>query len=158
MALKADRYILETDTVGWVCDTATERGVVLTKQTSGSGVSIGDSRGTATLASNQSGYKVIGVLMDDVVSIDETRYHRNFHKDEQKVGEPVCILRKGTISTNKILGTPDVGDTAYLTSSGNLTPTLSATGGLTATPKVGMFMSKKDADGYARVDVNLPVV
>jgi hypothetical protein len=34
-------------------------------------------------------YKVAGLLINDVVNVDETRYHRNFHKDETKVNERV---------------------------------------------------------------------
>jgi hypothetical protein len=159
MALKGDRVVIETD-ISWTCDTATERGVVLVMNTSGSGVALGDSAGEATRSANPSGKKVLGVLLGDVVDVDTTRYHLNFHKDEQKLDENVTLLRKGQVTTNMIHTgfTPAYGDTAYLTSSGQLTNTLSSTGGLAQTPKVGLFVSSKDANGYAKVDINLPIV
>jgi len=159
MALKGNRNVIETD-ISMTCDVATERGVVLVSNTSaiGSGVALGDSRTSATLVLNPSGRAVTGMLMNDVVTLDQTRYQRNWHKDEMVVGEPVNQLRKGQVTTNKVTGTPTYGSTAYLTTSGVLTPTVSSTGGTVATPKVGMFAGKLDADGYAKVDINLPIV
>jgi hypothetical protein len=49
---------------------------------------IGDGRGKADLYTDPSG-KVAGLLLNDVVDVDETRYHRNFQKDEMKKGERV---------------------------------------------------------------------
>lgn len=157
MALKGERVILETD-ITLTCESAASRGVVLVHKTSGSGVALGESAGEADLLAAPSGYKVAGLLLNDVVSVDETRYHRNFHKDETKAGERCTLLRKGRVTTDKITGTPAVGDTAYLTANGVLTPTMSTTGGLAATPKVGQFVSIKDASGFVSVDLNLPVV
>jgi hypothetical protein len=74
------------------------------------------------------------------------------------IGERCNLLRKGRVTIDGIVGTPNPGDTAYVTTNGNLTPTLSATGGLVATPKVGQFASIKDEEGFATVDLNLPVV
>jgi hypothetical protein len=157
MALKGDRYEFETD-ISRTCESATERGVVLCGLTAGSGAALGATAGKADLMADPSGKVPAGMLMNDVVSVDETRYHRNFQKDEHKVGERCRLLRKGWVVTNKISGTPTDGATAYLTTNGQVTPTLSATGGLVATPKVGQFRGIKDEDGYAKVDINLPVV
>lgn len=155
MALKADRVIIETD-ITMTCPSAAERGVVLCHSTSGSGIAIGDSAGAANLLASPSGSKPAGLLLNDVVSLDETRYHRNRHKDEMLTGERVTLLRKGRVTTNKVTGTPTVGATAYLTANGVLTPTKSTTGGLVATPAVGEFKSILDADGYVAVEINLP--
>lgn len=155
MALKADRVILETD-ITLTCETATTRGVVLCHKTSGSGVAIGDSAGQADLYASASGNKVAGLLLNDVVDIDQTRYHRNFHKDETMKSERCTLLRKGRVTTDAISGTPTVGATAYLTANGQLTPTKSATGGTVATPPVGEFKSIKDANGFVCVELNLP--
>jgi hypothetical protein len=157
MALKPDRLILEYE-IGMTCDTATERGVVLVLGTSGSGVAVGDSANAATLASNASGKIPVGMLLNDVVDIDTTRYHINFHKDETLINNRCAMGRKGYVVTNKISGTPAVGDTAYLTSNGQLTPTVSSTGGTAATPKFGKFESIKDENGYVKVSFNLPIV
>jgi hypothetical protein len=157
MALKGDRVVIETD-ITLTCPTATERGVVLCRKTAGSGIALGAVAGAADLYADPSGKVPVGMLMNDVVDVDETRYHRNFQKDEMKKGERVTILRKGRLTTNKVTGTPSDGATAYLTANGVLTPTLSTTGGLVATPKVGQFAGKLDENGYAAVDLNLPVV
>ncbi len=162
MALLQDRVIIETD-IYHTCPTATQRGVVLTEGTSGSGVGIGDSAGVAdfpggSTSASPSGYRVAGLLLNDMVNIDLTRYHLNFQKDEVQVGNRCTLLRKGRVTTNAIAGgvTPVVGDAAYLTTAGNLTNTKSTTGGLAATPKVGEFRTGLDENGYATVDVQLP--
>lgn len=157
MALKADRVILEED-ITMTCPTAASRGVVLCHSTSGSGVAIGDSAGAADLYASASGNKPVGILMCDVVSVDLTRYHINFHKDEVPVGNRVHLLKKGTVTTDKVTGTPAYNDTAYLTANGVLTPTLSTTGGLVATPKVGQFKGILDENGFVKVDINLPQI
>lgn len=157
MALKGDRNTIETD-ITLTCDTVAERGVILVHKTSGSGVALGTSAGVCELQAAPSGKVVAGLLINDVVSLDETRYHRNFHKDERLTGERVTLLRKGWVITDKVTGTPTVGATAYLTANGVVTPTVSATGGTAATPKVGQFASIKDENGFVKLEVNLPVV
>lgn len=158
MALKGTRNILETDGTK-TCPSAASRGVVLVDKTSGSGNAIGDHSGTADLVANPSGYSVAGLLLGDVVNVDQTRYHLNYHKDETIIGGRVNLLRKGMVVTDAIAAvTPSAGQTAYLTSNGTLTNAVSATGGLVATPKVGQFRSGKDENGFAAVDVALPVV
>lgn len=156
MALKGDRSILD-DNITLTCESVAERGVTLVHKTAGSGVAIGATAGEADLVANPSGYKVAGMLYHDVVNIDETRYHRNFHKDETKVGERCRLITKGKLTTDKVTGTPTPGATAYLTTNGVLTPTLSTTGGLVATPKVGVFEGAKDENGFATVSLNLPI-
>lgn len=155
MALKGDRVIIETD-ITQTCASATNRGVVLCGVTSGSGVAVGSKAGGSDLLASPSGSRVTGLLLNDVVSVDQTRYHKNFQKDETLINERCTLLRKGRVTTDQISGTPAEGDKAYLTTNGQLTPTLSATGGLVATPKVGEFRSIKDENGFAAVDVNLP--
>lgn len=157
MTLKGERVVLETD-ITLTCDSEAEAGVVLCYETDGSGVALGDRAGEVDLIAAPSGYKVAGLLMNDVEDVDETQHHRNFHKDVTKPGERCTLLRKGRVTTNKITGTPAVGGTAYLTANGVLTPTMSATGGIVATPKVGQFVSLKDENGYVTVDVMLPTL
>jgi len=159
MALREDREIYQ-DTIKYTCDVVAERGSTLVVSTAGSGVALGESAGVATLASNPSGYKVAGMLLGDVVSVDETRYHRNFHKDEQKTGERVRLLRHGVVTTDKLHAgySPTDGSTAYLTSSGTLRSSADASGGIVATPKVGEFKGLKDESGFICVEVNLPIV
>ncbi len=158
MALKGDRVIIETD-ITLTCESVASRGVVLCLKTGadGSGVAIGDKAGAADLIASPSGYKVAGLLLNDVVNVDLTRQHLNFHKDERQISTRCTLLKKGRVTTDKISGTPTAGATAYLTTNGNLTPTVSATGGVAATPKVGVFAGGKDEAGFAAVDVNLPI-
>lgn len=155
MALKPQRVVLETD-ITLTCSSVTERGVGLVRGNAGSGITLGDSAGTATLAANPSGNVFAGLLLSDIVSVDETKFHRNWQKDVQVPGERVNLLKKGRITTNMIIGTPTDGATAYLSSSGNFTPTLHASGGVAATPKVGQFVGIKDENGYQTIDFNFP--
>jgi hypothetical protein len=155
MALKADRFEQETD-ITMTCPSVASRGVGLCVKTSGSGVALGDSASVCDLFASPSGQVFAGVLMNDVVNIDLTRYHINFHKDEVPINYRVRLLRKGWVITDQISGTPTVGQTAYLTTNGQFTPTLSATGGLVATPKAGRFESIKDASGFVKLAVNIP--
>lgn len=159
MALKADRRRNPDDVdIKRGCTTVAERGVITVYATAGSGAAVGLTAGFCEVATNPSGKFPHGMLLNDVVNIDETRYQRNFHKDEVKVNEPVAVARRGAFVTNMITGTPTIGATAYLTANGYVTPTVSATGGTAATPKVGQFTSLKDENGYAEVEVSLPVV
>lgn len=157
MALKGEREIVWDDIKG-TCESVAEPGVGLCYKTTGSGIGMGDSRNKYDLYANPSGQKPAGILMTNVVNIDLTRFHVNFLKDEVQKGNPVRTLKQGRLVTNMISGTPAMGDTAYLTTNGNFTPTVSSTGGTAATPKMGMFDTPKDADGYAAVLVGLPIV
>lgn len=156
MAIKPDRLIDVTE-IALVCNDVHEKGQVLVYGTAASGAGI-VTPGVASLASNPSGYKVAGLSLANFVDIDQTRYHRNFHKDEQVIGEKVPLLRKGYVVTNMIASgtTPTAGSKAYLTTDGKLTPTVNPTGGETATPKVGEFATGKDENGYAKVYIELP--
>lgn len=156
MALRGDRLIIEADGHSHKLSDAAAKGSILCYSTAGSGAVLGDSKGTAALKADPSGFKVFGVLLNDFVDVDQTRYHLNDHKEEQDLGDMCNVLRKGWVYTDKVTGTPTEGAIAYLTTSGVVTPTLSSTGGLVATPKVGVFGGIKDEDGYVKLEVNLP--
>lgn len=150
MALKNNRYELDTD-ISFFMNEVAERGVIVSVSTVGSGAAMDNAAALATVKANASGAVPLGVLLNDMVDIDITRQHLNWHKDEVLKGSKVTILTKGWIVTNKISGTPVAGSTAYVANSGLISPT-QASG---AVP-VGVFLSTKDADGYAKVSVNLP--
>lgn len=156
MALKPDRFPLEYN-IHLKLNSAAEAGSVLCYSTSGSGVAAGDSGGYCQLATNPSGLVPAGMLELDFVSVDETLYHRNFASVDQVPGEPAPLVKKGWMVTNLVVGTPAVGGTAYLGATGYLYATKSATGGIAATPIVGMWESILDADGYVKVSINIPV-
>jgi hypothetical protein len=156
MALKGDRQIYADD-ITKTCPSVAERGVVLVHKTAGSGVNLGDRAGVADLLANPSGYKPAGMLYGDMVDVDLTRYKLNQHKDETKIGNRCRLITKGRLTTNKVTGSCNPGDVAYLTSNGVLTATMSSTGGLVATPKVGNFAASVDENGFVAVDINLPI-
>lgn len=156
MALKGDRATYVED-IQHTCDAAAEAGQLLIKGTQPSGHAIGqginDMNPVATpvgTGNPASGAKVLGVLMTDVVSVDTTRYHRNFHNNEQLVNEPVNLLRDGWVWTNRINGTPVADDIAYIGQSGNF-----ATGQVNSIPAVGKFETAKDSNGYAKVVIKI---
>lgn len=150
MALKSDRHELDTDISYFMNETST-RGCVVSVSTQGSGAAMDSSSAVATVAAEASGSAPLGILLNDVVNIDQTRQHINFHKDEVQQGGKVTILTKGFVVTDWISGTPTAGAAAYVSDSGYISATQDGTA-----PQIGRFLSTKDADGYAKVSVNLP--
>jgi len=150
MALKGDRNELDTEVTYFMNETAS-RGVIASVSTQGSGAAMDSSSAVATVAADPSGKAPLGVLLNDVVNFDQTRQHLNWHKDEVQQGGKVTILTKGFVVTDKVSGTPSAGDVAYLAANGLISGTQA-----TGAPAVGRFLSTKDADGYAKVSVNLP--
>lgn len=152
MALKPDRIELLTD-VSFFMNTTAERGGVVSvvTSTSGVGVSMDDGNAVVAYAAVVSGSKPVGVLLNDVVNLDLTRQHINWHKDETQVGGKVTLLRNGQVTTNSLVAgtTPSAGADAYVGVSG-----LIGTSSTNAF-KIGQFLSAKDTDGYAKVSVNL---
>lgn len=155
MSLKGARLELEHD-ISWFMNETATRGGVAVISTAGSGASMDIAANLCTYAAQSSGKKALGVLMNDVVDIDLTRQHLNWHKNEVQKGNKVTLLNKGWVTTNSIEGSVTAGAAAYLSSSGNIKTTLDTAGGLVATPLVGRFTSGKDEDGYAKFEVNLP--
>lgn len=152
MALKPDRVELLTD-VSFFMNTVAERGGVasVNTATTGVGVSMDDGNAVVEYAAVASGAKPVGVLLNDVVDLDLTRQHINWHKDETQVGGKVTLLRQGQVTTNRLVAgiTPNAGTDAYVGASG-----LIGTSSTNAV-KIGQFLSGKDTDGYAKVSVNI---
>lgn len=161
MSLKGDRELLQTDVTYWINEAAV-RGKVVWLSAGGSGLAL-DNQGTATDpkplvtgTGSPSGKVPVGILLNDFVNIDTSLYRVNYYKDEKAIPDKCTVLKKGWVYTNNIVGNPSAQQNAYVTTNGSLTPTISATGGLAATPLVGKFITSLDEDGYARVEVNLP--
>ena len=149
MALKSDRYELQTDISFFYNDgTATRGCAVVHDSTAGSGAAM--DQGVNLVKKATSGNPV-GILLNDVVNKDLTRTHLNQHKDEVQKGGKVTVLRKGYVVTNAIDGSPVAGSGAYISGSvaGNISMVVSGT-------QIGAFLSSKDEDGYCKVEVNLP--
>ena len=153
MALKSDRVESYTDISFFCNDTTAERGgvVVHSTGTSSSGVAMDDPNAVVTYAASASGRVPAGLLLNDVVNLDLTRQHINWYRDEVQTGGKVTLLRQGQVTTDMIVPgvVPAPGSGAYLGASGLLT-TVTTPGA-----KVGTFLSAKDSDGYAKVDINL---
>ena len=147
MALRPDRNEHLTDLSFFMNETA-ERGVIVTAATQGSGAAMDDSSAAVQVA-NAKNEKPVGLLLNDVVNLDLTRQHINYAKDEVQQGGKVLLLRVGTVTTDQISGSITMGAAAHFMSDGTL-----ATGS-TASIQVGRFLSKKDADGYAKVAINI---
>jgi hypothetical protein len=150
MALKPDRIELLTD-ISFFMNTTAERGGVVSAVTMGSGVSMDDANAVVAYAAVASGARPVGVLLNDVVNLDLTRQHINWHKDEVQVGGKVTVLRNGQVTTNRLVAsiTPSAGAPAYVGASG-----LIGTSSTNAV-QVGQFLSGVDADGYAKVSINI---
>jgi hypothetical protein len=157
MALKSDRLELQTDISFFYNDGAVTRGGVVVHDTAGSGAAMDQGVNLVKYKTVAATDVPVGILLNDVVDKDLTRTHLNQHKDEVQKGGKVTILRKGYVVTNSITGTPSAGNVAYADNSaaGNIcnnAGTAIASGNLA----IGRFLSSKDEDGYAKVEVNLP--
>jgi len=150
MALKPHRIELLTD-ISFFMNTTAERGGVVSVSTAGSGQALDDASAVVAYAVSGSGARPIGVLLNDVVNLDLTRQHINWHKDEVQLGGKVSLLRQGQVTTNYILpgAAPIAGLAAYVGVSGYI-----GTGVVNAV-QIGSFLSSKDADGYAKLSVNI---
>jgi hypothetical protein len=152
MALKPDRIESHTD-ISFFCNTVAERGGVVVHLSSGNGVSMDDAGAVVGYpdSSNHATSKPAGLLLNDVVNLDLTRQHINWHRDEVQVGSKVTLLRQGQVTSNMVASgvTPAAGVDAYYDNAGKLT-TVS-----TNSVKVGRFLSGKDADGYVKVEINI---
>ena len=158
MALKADRHELDVDISYFYNAGTAERGGVV----SHTGTSVGGSGAAMDQANALVSYKQgaadvipVGVLLNDVVNLDLTRQHINWHKDEVQKGGKVSVLKKGYVVTNMIEGTPNTaGEPACLGDgdAGKIEPCDGSGTDVT----IGRFMSLADEDGYYKVEINLP--
>ena len=146
MALKPDRVEHLTDLSFFMDETAT-RGQIVTHSSDGSGASMDDANAKVIVATG-TGDNAAGLLLNDVVDIDLTRQHINFAKDEVQKGGKVLLLRRGTVVTDNVAGTPAAGAKAYFTADAKITT-------VAGSVQIGRFLSAKDADDYAKVEINI---
>lgn len=156
MALKADRIEESTDiSFFYNAGTATRGGVVVLDAANASGAAMDQAANLVKYETVAASDIPVGILLNDVVDKDLTRTHLNQYKDEVQKGGKVTVMTRGQVTTSNI-DSVDVaaGELAYASSgtAGNLT-NVSAQG---ASHAIGRFRSGKDADGYAKVAVNLP--
>lgn len=154
MSIKPDRRQLHDD-ISFFCNQTATRGGVVSFLTAGSGVAMDQAEAVVEYKAVASGGKPVGILLNDVVNLDLTRQKQNVHKDEVQLGSKVTVLMKGWVVTDSLTAgiTVAAGDPAYVNASGQIT---NVNAGAIATPLVGVFLSKKDEDGFAKVSINLP--
>ena len=159
MALKADRSVEATD-ISFFYDagTATRGGIaVLTTNNEASGAAMDQGANLVQYKTAAATDVPVGVLLNDVVNKDLTRTHLNQHKDEVQKGGKVTIMTRGWVVTSNITGNPSAGDLAFAdsTTAGNFV-TGPVDPDMSGALMVGRFMTNQDADGYAKVYINLP--
>ena len=161
MALKPDRVEHLTDLSFFMNETGNRGGIVTFRvSAAASGAAMDDANakvgyptGTSAAEFGTQNQKPAGLLLNDVVNLDLTRQHINFHKDEVQKGSKVLLLKRGTVVTNMVSGTPtaaNIGATLYYDQNGFLGVGVNA-----ASSPVGRLLSIKDADGYAKVDIDI---
>src|SRR4051812_19889627 len=117
MALKPDRIEnpFEHD-INFYMDTPAERGGIVVLQGAGSGGYPGDPNATCVYAAAPAGRYPLGILLCDVVSIDQSRAHMNWYREQVPTGYKVILARNGLFNTNMIVPgvNPVGGEPAYL--------------------------------------------
>ena len=136
-----------------------EKGQIVVLRSVGAGAAMDQGKALVTVAAANTTNIVAGVLLNDVVDLDLTRQHINFHKDEVQKGGKVSLLKKGYIVTDQValtgsyvagaLAFMDDDDTGLIVNAAHVDD-----GEYTA---IGRFMSDKDEDGYYKVEINLPI-
>lgn len=137
--------------------TRMERGGLVCATTGSSGPASGSamdsSQALVEYATDPSGRVVRGVLLNDFVNIDLSRQILNPFKDEAQIGQKATLATRGTVVTNMIAvgaGTGNMPLTAYAGPSGTFTDSAS-----TGCPAVGRFLTRKDADGFAKIQFDV---
>jgi hypothetical protein len=128
----------------------------------------GDSK--VTIYNDPSGKKAVGLCYWDVVKVDmDNGTFPNLLGGAQTINPiigtstfngKITLITKGTVVTDRIVGTPTLGAQAYLGGTGciGLLADVSSGYGTTDTTvvqKVGRFESIKDADGFVKVSLDL---
>lgn len=146
MALSPRRQQIWTE-VHMAMANASERGAI---------VSHAGTAGQVTNLANPTGVGTapVGVLLDDVESMNFDRHGEYRNRNVVDVGSVVGIAAKGDYETDLVVGSPSPGDVAYLAASGWVSPT-QLTDGITSAPVVGRFRTGKNANGFALVHIDL---
>lgn len=156
MALKADRQV-DAYEIGFYINEVATRGTIASVSTAGSGVAMDNISNVATIAATASGKKPLGMLLQEFVNVDLTRYPINWHRDQANSGSKATLASKGWLVTDQVAGNPNVGDYAVLYDAGKVSGIAlgTATYNEAANPKVGHFRSKVDQNGFAKVYIDL---
>ena len=159
MALKADRYEESTDISFFSSATGVKGEVVCLDAAAlagASGAAMDQGENTVSPQAAADSDIPVGIILNDVVNKDLTRTHLNQYKDEVQLGGKVTVLTRGWVVTDQVDGTPKAGDMAYASETQGHVSTTAKNAAASGNLAIGRFMSRKDADGYAKVYVNLP--
>lgn len=159
MALKADRYEESTDISFFSSATGVKGEVVCLDSAAvagASGAAMDQGENTVSPQAAADTDIPVGIILNDVVDKDLTRTHLNQYKDEVQKGGKVTVLTRGWVVTDQVDGTPKAGDQAYASETQGHISTTAKNAAASGNLAIGRFMSRKDADGYAKVYVNLP--
>ena len=156
MALKADRNELDVDISYFYNAGTAERGGIVSIASAGSGAAMDQAGAKVEYKQGAASVIPVGVLLNDVVNLDLTRQHINWHKDEVQKGGKVAILKKGYVVTNMVEGTPNTAGEPACIDDGGATGKFEPCDGSSTDVRVGRFMSLADEDGYYKVEINLP--
>ena len=156
MALKADRNELDVDISYFYNAGTAERGGIVSIASAGSGAAMDQAGAKVEYKQGAASVIPVGVLLNDVVNLDLTRQHINWHKDEVQKGGKVAILKKGDGVTNMVEGTPNTAGEPACIDDGGATGKFEPCDGSSTDVRVGRFMSLADEDGYYKVEINLP--
>lgn len=159
MALKGPRHELQTDQ-STICNDVVEQGQILSYQDNGpygSGINLDSPNNLSELfgtLSSGTEYVPYGLSLTNIVNIDTTRQHVNYHKDEVTTGGHPTVLKQGWVVTDKVVAScvPLTGQKAYMAHSG----LLSNNSNNGVHPLVGRFEGSKDPDGFVKVTIHLP--
>ncbi|KKN70845.1 hypothetical protein LCGC14_0426280 [marine sediment metagenome] len=158
MALKPDREYNEvTDITNFWTTVAAENGGCAGVVTQGSGAAMGqnivDEANVVGYIANPSGVIAKGILLQTVSAVmSATRDFPNFENGEIRPSDKCTLVKKGFVVTDMIPAgiTPTRGAAAYLAASGYVSSTQA-----TGAPQIGRFETTKDANGFARVSIDI---
>lgn len=156
MALKPDREYNEvTDITNfWAAgQTTAEKGGIASQSGSSTGVGLDDTGITVAYLADPSGAIAKGVLLQTVAAaMSTTRDFVNYESGEIRPGTKCTLVKKGFVVTDMIPAgiTPTAGGAAYLAASGYISSTQAG-----GAPQVGRFETAKDANGFARISIDI---
>ena len=158
MALKPDREYNEvTDITNFWTTVAAEKGGCAAVVTQGSGAALGqnivDEPNVVGYVASSSGVIAKGILLQTVTAVmSATRDFVNYENQEIRPGDKCTLVKKGFVVTDMIVGTtPTVGATARLAASGYI----STDNAGSASPAIGRFETTLDANGFARISIDI---
>lgn len=162
MAIKAPRSFMDgkVSQKYFITTTGTMGQIVFSNTgTAPVGVNLDDPNARVEVIATVSGRQAVGLLLADVVNIDQSRYYLNKNRSEVQINSKVALLLEGEVTLNNLGAgaAPATGvvypTTAYAGPNGNLFHQAGFAG--SGYHVVGKFLSGRDADGYAQVSIDV---